>query len=137
MSEETKSLSEQLAAMLDETSDDDNAVPNDLEKIASELISLHTDQRRIQERIAVLKTAILDGGLEEGAQVLTSDGKLAAVVRRNGARFDEVTAREVLPQPLLDMITVPMVDAKVAKAKLPPDMYKQCRKPGKVTVVLK
>ena len=138
MNEKTQSLSDQLAQMLTDTETTESApIPGSLEKIASELIELHTDQRRIQDRIAELKTAVLDAGIEEGGQVKTADGKLAAVVRRNGARFDEVTARKVLPKPLLDMITVSMVDAKVAKAKLPPDMYKQCRKPGKVTVVLK
>jgi len=140
-----KTLAEQLQEMLGEDEGQQASDQSEVQapvwsstnEIAEELIKLHSQQRELQDRIAELKTALLDSGLEEGTKVTTADGVLAAVIRRNGARFDEVTAREVLPEALLDMITVRAVDPKVAKAKLPPEMYAKCRKPGKITVVLK
>jgi len=107
------------------------------ESRTAELQRLHRQRKEIDERISAIKGEILAENPEEGTVENGPDGKPAYVVRRNGARFDAVQAAQVLPQPLLDLITVPAADGKIAKAKLPPDMYRSCLKEGKITIVLK
>lgn len=137
-------LSEALAAMNGEPKPkpepDADAVAveaDDITAIADELARLAARRKELDERINELKAKVADLGVEVGTTVNTSAGDPAFTVRVTGRRFDPVVAAQVLPQPLIDMVTVPTIDAKVAKAKLPPEMYSQCMTPGKESVVLK
>ena len=107
-----------------------------LQEAIDELHRLHGRKKEIEDRITALKERVMNE-TSEGDVLTTSEGAKAGQVRRTGGAFDEDKAREVLPQPLIDMITVPVIDRKTAKAKLPPDLYRQCARDGKVTVVLR
>jgi len=143
-------LSEALAAMNSEPKPDraaDEVAPDeaksnpeevdDLTAIADELARLAGRRKEIDERVNELKAKVADLGVEVGTTVNTSTGDPAFAVRVTGRRFDPVIAAQVLPDALREMVTIPIIDPKVAKAKLPPEMYSQCMTPGKESVVLK
>lgn len=109
----------------------------ELRSLAEELSRINEQKKEIDERIAQIKARLLaDPNLTTGTKIADKEGKPIAAIRIGGTRFDPVQAAQVLPDALLDMVSVKQPDGKVAKAKLPPEMYKQCLKQGRPTVVV-
>lgn len=110
-------------------------------EVAAELSRLQAHKREIEAKITEVKARVLDavaaGELEEGDAIKGPDGKVAVSIRHGGSRFDPIKAAQVLPEPLIEMVTVTTIDSKVAKAKLPPDMYRKCMTDGKTTITVK
>ncbi len=112
-----------------------------IQELADELSALHQQKKEIEDRIKDAKAKVMlavdEGKLQTGDTVETSTGHPAFSVRKTGRTFDPIKAATVLPPAVIESISVKQVDAKVAKAKLPPELYAQCQKDGRVSLVLR
>ena len=77
--------------------------------------------------------------LLEPGQTVDLDGQPVLAVRSGNRTWNDAKAREVLPEQLLDSITVtePRLDRARAKELLPPALYLQCTTEGRPYVASK
>jgi hypothetical protein len=117
------------------------AVPPALQEIADELSELHSQKKALEDKIIALKSQAMafvdDGTLGQGDTVETTKGDPAFSMRRTGRTFDAIQAATVLPPAVIESISTKQIDGKVAKAKLPPELYDKCKKPGRINLVLR
>ena len=106
--------------------------PNDsaIEVLARRRLELTAKRDDIDDSIAQVDAALMT--LLQPGEAALIDGQPVWVVTSQN-RWSEAKAREVLPDVLIDSCTVTdtHLDAKVAKAQLPPDLYAKCTVSGK------
>lgn len=106
--------------------------PNDsaIEVLARRRLELTARREDLDASIAEVDAALLT--LLEPGEAAAIDGEPVWVVTAQN-RWSEAKAREVLPPVLIDACTVTEshLDAKTAKAQLPPDLYRQCCAEGR------
>ena len=117
------------------------AVDGNVQYLADLLSDLHSQKKEIEDKIKGIKTQLMDqvdsGKLAVGDTVETSRGRPAFSVRVTGRTFDPIKAATVLPAAVIESISTKSIDAKAAKAKLPPELYSKCQKDGRVGLVLR
>lgn len=115
--------------------------PNDrIGELSAELARQHARKGEAEERIAAIKDELrgLTGeNFKEGIKFATPDGVVVACVRRTGRRFDVLKAGAELPQGVIDQISTMQIDPKVAKVKLPKDVYDELLSEGGLSIVVK
>ncbi len=117
------------------------AVGEGVRETADELSALHQKAKEIEDQIKDAKERLMNeveaGNLAVGDTIETSAGHPAVSVRKTGRTFDPIKAATVLPPAVIESISVKQIDPKVAKAKLPPELYALCQKDGRVSLVLR
>ena len=110
----------------------DNTVA--VEALAARRLDLKAQLEAIEADLKAVDAALLT--LLEPGDVATFRGEPVWVVQRGAHRWNEAKAREVLPEVLIDAITVTKttLDAKLAKAKLPPELYDSACVEGAPTI---
>lgn len=115
--------------------------PNDrIGALAAELARQHARRSEADENITRIKDElkVLTGeNFKEGIKFATPDGVVVACVRRTGRRFDTLKAGAELPQGVIDQISTMQIDPKVAKVKLPKDVYDELLSEGGLSIVVK
>lgn len=102
-----------------------------LEVLARRRLELTARREDLDATIAEVDAALMT--LLEPGQSATIDGAPVWTLRHGNRRFNADKAREVLPETLIDAITVTetRLDSKVAKDVLPPALYVMACTEGK------
>ncbi len=102
-----------------------------LEALGRERLNAVYQRDEWAARVASIDAEIL--ALAEPGDTIDVGGEPAYIITFGPHRWDEAKAREVLPETLVQMLTVTetKLDRKLAQAKLPPDLYKQACVEGK------
>ncbi len=102
-----------------------------LETLGRERLNAVYQRDEWAARVAQIDAEIL--ALTEPGDTIDVGGEPAYIVTAGAHRWDEKKAREVLPDTLVQMLTVTetKLDRKLAQAKLPPDLYRQACVEGK------
>lgn len=102
-----------------------------LDVLARRRIELVARRDDIAQAIADVDAALLV--LLQPGETALVDGQPAWTVTAGNRRWNDDKARDVLPETLLDAITVtePHIDPKTARGILPPDLYTACCTEGK------
>ncbi len=107
--------------------------PNDsvVEVLARRRLALTARRDDLTESIEQVDQALLT--LLQPGEAATIDGEPVWVVQPGNRRWNDDKAREVLPETLIEAITVtePRIDPKLAKGQLPPDLYSACTVAGR------
>lgn len=102
-----------------------------VEVLARRRLELTARREDIDATIAEVDAALMT--LLQPGEAALIDGQPVWTVRSGNRRFSADKAREALPEPLLEAITVTetRLDGKVAKDVLPPALYAQACTEGK------
>jgi len=102
-----------------------------LEALGRERLNAVYQRDEWDARVKQIDAEIL--ALAEPGDTIDVGGEPAYIVTAGAHRWDEKKAREVLPETLVQMLTVTetKLDRKLAQAKLPPDLYRQACVEGK------
>lgn len=102
--------------------------PNDsaLEVLARRRLELTARRDELTETIEQVDAALLT--LLQPGEAALIDGEPVWIVAPGNRRWNDDKAREVLPETLIEAITViePRIDRKLAKQVLPPALYLEC-----------
>lgn len=111
-----------------------------VEELAAMLARAHARRTAAEEEIQQAKAELqeaLGASFTEGTQIKTAEGVVTACIRRAGRRFDPMKAANALPQAVIDQISTMQIDSKVAKVKLPKEVYEACLSTGSLAIVVK
>jgi hypothetical protein len=102
-----------------------------LEALGRERLNAVYQRDEWDARVKQIDAEIL--ALAEPGDTIDVGGEPAYIITAGAHRWDEKKAREVLPDTLVQMLTVTetKLDRKLAQAKLPPDLYRQACVEGK------
>jgi len=105
-----------------------------LEALGRERLNAVYQRDEWAARVAQIDAEILS--LAEPGDTIDVGGEPAYIISHGAHRWDEKRAREVLPDALVQMLTVTetKLDRKLAQAKLPPDLYKSACTQGAPTI---
>ena len=105
-----------------------------LEALARERLNAVYQRDEWDAKVKQIDAEILS--LAEPGDTIDVGGEPAYIIATGAHRWDEKRAREVLPDALVQMLTVTetKLDRKLAQAKLPPDLYRQACVEGKPTI---
>jgi len=109
-------------------------------ELAMALSKAATARSRAEEQIVAIKAELrelLGDEFTDGGQIKTRNGTIAACIRRTGRRFDPIKAGSILPDGVIQQISTMQIDSKVAKVKLPADVYSKCMSDGQLSIVIK
>lgn len=107
--------------------------PNDsaVEVLARRRLELTARRDELTESIEQVDAALLT--LLQPGEAALVDGEPVWIVAPGNRRWNDDKAREVLPETLIEAITVtePRIDPKLAKGQLPPDLWTACTVAGR------
>ncbi len=105
-----------------------------LEALGRERLNAVYQRDEWAARVAQIDAEILS--LAEPGDTIDVGGEPAYIIATGAHRWDEKRAREVLPDALVQMLTVTetKLDRKLAQAKLPPDLFRSCTIAGKPSI---
>jgi len=102
-----------------------------IEVLARRRLELTHQRDKLTEAIEQVDQHLLT--LLQPGETVAIDGEPAIAVRAGNRTWNERKAREVLPEQLLEAITVtePRLDRTLAKEMLPPALYAECTTEGR------
>lgn len=99
--------------------------PDELDTLSRRHLQLGAAAEAIAAERAQIEATIRDA-YPQGTETVTPCGAIVRVYRTR--RFDDETARAVLPADVVPALEKRVIDAKLAKASLAPVLYAACQK---------